>query len=197
MSLRFPVEGLDLWAKEIPDGALLVLEGSGTGVTRHVAARVADAAGANGRPVLWASAFPLRQNGSHARTRRTIKADAWADLAARQPGEDLVVDSASWIALGSAPEDLARGLVALRAELEQQKAIGVLILETGVLGEERDALLRHAADGLLQFRTREDPDGVAQFVRIPKWFHGGSVTPNIYFTFDGQDLLVDTRKRVV
>ena len=52
------------------------------------------------------------------------------------------------------------------------------------------------ADGVVQFLSRDDADGPVTYLRIPKWMDGAGADKNLFYTFTGRQILIDTRRRV-
>jgi KaiC/GvpD/RAD55 family RecA-like ATPase len=78
-----------------------------------------------------------------------------------------------------------------------QGTTAVLATDRGMFEPRAEAVVNHLADGLIQFHTREAPEGVQRFLRIPKWMDGKFVDRNIYYEFDGKRIAIDLRSRVL
>jgi KaiC/GvpD/RAD55 family RecA-like ATPase len=65
-----------------------------------------------------------------------------------------------------------------------------------MLQEQVEVTCAHLADGIMKFLTMDTTKGIRRYIRIPKWMHGKSFDENIYYHFDGREILVDLRSRV-
>ena len=204
MPIPLGLPGLENVVPEIPDGRILVVEG-GTDPTKSFFARhIARQAAVEDRLVTLVTSRGAEEIVAHYERHdgapealRVHEAAAWDDMEAGL-GEtsDLVVDSFSFLALSATRQELTQGLRAMRARCRATGDVAVLSMERGMLDAAAEAVVHHLADGILQFHVREDTEGIVQYVRIPRWMDGGVHTRNIYYSFDGRRILVDTRNRV-
>lgn len=109
----------------------------------------------------------------------------------------LAVDSFSLLTLDLPPEQLAPMLRKLRAVCSDRRTMVVLATDQGMFEPRAEAVTTHLADGVIQFQSKEGPEGLVRYLRIPKWMQGKFVDRNIYYEFDGSRLAIDLRRRVL
>ena len=192
MPVAVQVPGLEHLLRDVPDGRLVVLEGDVAPAKSHFARTLAKSAVAAGRDTALVSTRP---RGHELPGLRVLAASEWPDIKA-VPGRDLVVDSFSLLCAGAPLADTVTRLRALGRHARERDGIAVAVVDTGQLDAATMAAIHHLADGLMLFRAREDDDGLVPYIRVPKWMDRTAFDRNIYYGFDGQDILVDTRRRV-
>ena len=109
----------------------------------------------------------------------------------------LVVDSFSFLTLELPSSILSEMLRHLRSVGHTQGLTVALGTDRGMYDARSEAILGHLSDGLIQFHTREGPEGLIRYLRIPKWTEGTLVDRNIYYEYDGKRLAIDLRRRVL
>jgi len=109
----------------------------------------------------------------------------------------LAIDSFSLLTLELQPPELAAMLRGLRARCREKGTSVVLGTDRGMFEPRGEAVVSHLADGVLQFHSREGPEGLIRFLRIPKWSQGRFFDRNIYYEFDGKRIAIDLRSRVL
>lgn len=201
MGVALDIDGLDPLVPEVPDGSLVVLDGELSVAPHLIAHRLAQNAKRKGRRVHLLSttpgdAPPKGELNGHAPP-PVLAARGWDDVLAAPADHDLVVDSASLLALSVTAERLAESLRNVQERARRTGAIAVFTLEHGVLGQSRDAIFALVADALVLFRSRDDADRTVSYMRIPKWPQRGPVDIAVYYAIDDRSLLIDTRNRVV
>jgi archaellum biogenesis ATPase FlaH len=108
----------------------------------------------------------------------------------------LIIDSFSYLVLEDSIIDVRNILEELDSLCKKKSAIIILTVEHGMLDEKVRITVGHLADGIIQFLSRDTTDGVARFIRIPKWVNRKSFDENIFYQFDGKRINVDLRARV-
>jgi archaellum biogenesis ATPase FlaH len=192
MPVAIEVPGLDAFAPEVPDGRVLLLEGDLSPAKGHLARRIGRTAAAAKRPVAL-----MTTRGGEAAPVGVALHDVAAWPAHGHPdGHDLVIDSFSLLALDATPAVVAERVRAIRRDCQKTGRIAVLVLDDGQLGPAARAACHHLADGVIQFLTRDDSDGPVNFLRIPKWMDRAGADKNLFYGFDGRQILIDTRRRV-
>ncbi|HXW33606.1 MAG TPA: hypothetical protein VEJ87_03440 [Acidimicrobiales bacterium] len=127
-----------------------------------------------------------------------IERDAIDDLAKpATKGGLLAVDSFSLLTLDMPATGLAALLRSLRAQCRDRLTTVVLGTDRGMAESRGEAVVAHLADGVVQFHSREGPEGLVRFLRVPKWTEGRFFDRNIYYEFDGKRLAMDLRSRVL
>jgi KaiC/GvpD/RAD55 family RecA-like ATPase len=190
MPVAIEVPGLDAFAAEIPDGRVVLLEGDLSPAKGHLARRIARTAAEAKRPVTLLTTRGEACDGVQVR-----EAEEWPSDG-HPTDQDLVVDSFSLLALGHAPGQVADRLRAIRRSCQKGARIAVLVLDDGLLDPASRAACHHFADGVIQFHVRDDSDGPVTFLRIPKWMDRAGADKNLFYGFDGRQMLIDTRRRV-
>lgn len=190
MPVAVEVAGLDFYVPEVPDGRVILLEGDLSPAKAHLARRIARTAAAAGRSVTLLST----RGGEAANGLAVQDVDEWPALG--QPAGDLVVDSFSLLALDASPAAVADRMRAIRRTCQRDGGIAVLVLDEGQLEPAARAACHHLADGVIQFLARDDADGPITYLRIPKWMERAGADKNLFYGFDGHQILIDTRRRV-
>jgi len=209
MSIPIEVPGLDVILREIGEGKLVVVESGADAAKSFFVRRLSLSAGKIGWPVTFVTSRDKDELQAHFAVERgdSPLSDRWIDIREEDRVKDLddladgggllAMDSFSFLALDQPAEGIARSLRELRSICHHRGTSAVLATDRGMLDPRADAVVNHLADGLLQFHTRESPDGVQRYLRIPKWMDGKFVDRNIYYEFDGKRISVDLRNRVL
>jgi archaellum biogenesis ATPase FlaH len=194
MPVAVEVPGLDAHVPEVPDGRLVLLEGGLAPAKASLARTLGRSAAAQGRAVTLLSTRGAGPDAG-AEGLRVEATERWPSAPA-PPGNDVVVDSFSLLALDASPAEVAARVRSLRQAAARDGRIAVLVLDDGHLQPAALAACHHLADGVIQFLARDDADGLVTFLRIPKWMDGAGVDKNLFYTFTGRQMLIDTRRRV-
>ncbi len=109
----------------------------------------------------------------------------------------MVIDSFSYFMLDKDSQSFRATLEEMRMASRKAKAIVVLTLDSGMLPPEREAVLLHLVDGVIDFHVKETGEGIVRFIRISRWMDGCTYDSNIFYTFEDMRLNVDLRNRVV
>lgn len=113
------------------------------------------------------------------------------------PGGLLAIDSFSFLTLDLGASDLSAILKEVRTACREMMSTVLLGTDRGMFEPRAEAVAVHLADGVIQFHSKEGPEGLMRFLRIPKWTEGRFVDRNIYYEFDGKRLAIDLRRRVL
>lgn len=191
MPVAIEVPGLDAFTPEVPDGRVVLLEGDLSPAKGHLARRIARAAAEAKRPVVL-----LTTRGGEAADGVAVHEVSTWPTDGPPAGPDLVVDSFSLLALETSPLVVADRVRAMRLACQRNGSIAVLVLDDGQLGPAARAACHHLADGVIQFLVRDDADGPVPYLRIPKWMDRAGAGKNLFYGFDGRQMMIDTRRRV-
>jgi hypothetical protein len=208
MGVPVEIPGLSTIIPELPPGLLVVVESAGDPAKSYFVRRLCRTAHRQGQPVTFLTSrdreelVVLLKNGDgsegDAPAIQIIARDAVESLDeyATQGGL-LAVDSFSFLTLDLSPVRLAALLRDLMA-LCRRHGMGVLLgTDRGMFEARSEAITIHLADGFVQFHTKEGPEGIVRFLRIPKWIGGRFFDRNIYYEYDGEKMAIDLRKRVI
>ena len=192
MSFDLNLPGLDHLLSPVPAGSTLLIEG-GTEPAKSFLVQSFSRAAAQKTPVTLVT---TRGEAHDATTGiKVVPGASWEDIPAATT-HHLVVDSFSLLAADVSLSGITGQLRKQRAASAKAQTVQILAAEPAMLDAPRRAVLHHYADGIIQFHTREDSEGLAHFLRVPRWTGGESLTGNMYYGFDGKRLSIDTRKRV-
>lgn len=191
MPVAIEVPGLDAFTPEVPDGRVILLEGDLSPAKGHLARRIGRTAAEAKRPV----ALLTTRGGETVEGLTVHDISAWP-AHGHPDGQDLVVDSFSLLALDATPSVVADRVRAIRRDCQRNGRIAVLVLDDGQLSPAARAACHHLADGVIQFLVRDDADGPVSYLRIPKWMDRAGAEKNLFYGFDGRQMLIDTRRRV-
>jgi KaiC/GvpD/RAD55 family RecA-like ATPase len=109
----------------------------------------------------------------------------------------LVFDSFSLLTLELQPLELARFLREVRVFCRRPATAVILATDRGMSEPRSEAITLHLADGAVQFHSKEGPESLLRYLRIPKWMDTRFVDQNIYYDFDGRRIAIDLRRRVL
>ena len=209
MGIPIEVPGLDAIIPEVPDGHVIILESGADPAKNFFVRRLVLTALGRGKNVafVWSRDRAdllerLKAEGGDGRLTSgrldIFEADTIKSLNEYgQWGGLLAVDSFSLLTLDSDAVQLAGMLRSLRAICREKKTTVVLGTDRGMLEPRSEAVTSHLADGVLQFHAQEAPEGLARFLRIPKWVDGRFMDRNIHYDFDGRRMAIDLRRRVL
>jgi KaiC/GvpD/RAD55 family RecA-like ATPase len=208
MGLPVEVPGLDTILPEVTAGRIVMVESGADSAKSFFVRRLALTALRSQWPVTFVTSRdreellsllskeggPLGLGGDL----DVIEKDSVDDLAHfASKGGLLAIDSFSLLTLDLAPSVLAAMMRALRAKCRELLTTVILGTDRGMFEPRGDAVVSHLADGLLQFHSKEGPEGLIRFLRVPKWTEGRFVDRNIYYEFDGKRIAIDLRSRVL
>jgi KaiC/GvpD/RAD55 family RecA-like ATPase len=209
MSIPIEIPGLDTIIPELGEGKVVVVESGADAAKSFFVRRLSLTAGRSGWPVTFVTSRDRDELQALLAAERgdTPMPQRWIQIQERdavqgleefaESGGLLAIDSFSFLTLDLPPDALARSLRALRLQCRDRGTTAVLGTDRGMFEPRSEAVAIHLADGLLQFHTREAPEGVQRFLRIPKWMDGKFVDRNVYYEFDGKRIAIDLRSRVL
>jgi KaiC/GvpD/RAD55 family RecA-like ATPase len=209
MTIPVEVAGLDTIIPTLDEGNLLVIESGPDPAKSFFIRRLARTALAAGIPVTYLISRDQRElrsllkgeGGSDTESDKGLlieELDQMTELnGAGDRGGLLAVDSFSFLTLDLPPSRLAPLLRNLRKLCRDRQTTVLLATDRGMFEPRSEAVAMHLADGVLQFHSREGTEGLARYIRIPKWTNGKFVDRNIYYDFDGQRIAIDLRRRVL
>ena len=204
MGIPVEVPGLDAILPEVAEGSVVVIESGADTAKNFFLRRLGLTALRIGQPVtfvisrdrdellgLFTEEGGLPTLNDHL---KIVERDAVNDLSEfANRGGLLAVDSFSLLTLGLEPPELAAMLRGVRARCREKKTSVLLGTDRGMFEPRGEAVVSHLADGVLQFHSREGPEGLVRFLRIPKWTEGRFFDRNIYYEFDGKRIAIDLR----
>ena len=209
MSIPVEVPGLDTIIPELAEGKLVVVESGADMAKSFFVRRLSLTAGRAGWPVTFVTSRDKDELQAQFAVERgtTPMPERWIDIRERDSVQELeefgevggllAVDSFSFLTLDLRPDALAQSLRSLRSQCRRRGTTAVLATDRGMFDPRSEAIATHLADGFLQFHTREGPEGVVRFLRVPKWMDGKFVDRNVYYEFDGKRIAIDLRSRVL
>jgi KaiC/GvpD/RAD55 family RecA-like ATPase len=109
----------------------------------------------------------------------------------------MIFDSFSLLTLELQPLELARFLREIRTFCRRPGTAVILATDRGMSEPRSEAITLHLADGAIQFHSKEGPESLLRYLRIPKWMDTRFVDQNIYYDFDGRRIAIDLRRRVL
>ncbi len=209
MSIPVEVPGLDTIIPELAEGKVVVVESGADAAKSFFVRRLSLTAGHANWPVTFVTSRDRDELQAQFAVERgsTSMPERWIQIHERDRlqsleefvngGGLLAIDSFSFLTLDLTPDGLAKALRGLRSLCRGHGTTAVLGTDRGMFDPRSEAIAVHLADGLLQFHTREGPEGVVRYLRVPKWMDGRFVDRNIYYEFDGKRLAIDLRSRVL
>lgn len=138
------------------------------------------------------------RTGPWAESLEIIESDSMDHLGALgQRSGLLVFDSFSLLTLELQPLQLAKFLREIRVYCRRPGTAVILATDRGMSEPRSEAITLHLADGAIQFHSKEGPESLLRYLRIPKWMDTRFVDQNIYYDFDGRRIAIDLRRRVL
>jgi KaiC/GvpD/RAD55 family RecA-like ATPase len=209
MSIPVEVAGLDTIIPTLGEGRLLVVESGADPAKSFFIRRLARTALRVGWPVTFLISRDrrelrelMRSEGEEHETAgdrlRIEELDHMNELNGHgDAGGLLAIDSFSFLTLDLPPIKLAPLLRSIRTLCRERQTTVLLATDRGMFETRSEAVATHLADGVIQFHSREGPEGLARYLRIPKWTDGKFIDRNIYYDFDGRRIAIDLRRRVL
>jgi archaellum biogenesis ATPase FlaH len=204
MGVPIQITGLNEFIHDIPDGNLILVEGSIDPIVTVFVQQLAHVATDHKDEVTYITSRTKEEVVEMVRFHNktpplfTVVEDPsylhWKDHL--KVNSMLVIDSFSYLILDKSLFEVRQILEDFLRMSRQQEAIVVITMEQGMLDPKIEVTIAHLADGIFHFLTKDTTVGVAHFIQIPKWVTGTSFDENIYYTFDGQRINVDLRSRV-
>ena len=206
MGVPVEVPGLNQFIEEIPDGAIVSIEGGVDHPKAVLAHMIIKSALVQDRELIYV--------GPRGAAGLLEQLPAWGDLSSkvahRLEGLDLVslctclpskplvvIDSLSYLIHDKDITEVQTMLESIRQGARASGAIVLQLLEEELLSREMRTIACFHSDGVIQFQVRDVPDGVTRFMRIEKWMSGFSYERNIYYNYTEGNINVDLRYRVV
>ncbi|HTW39976.1 MAG TPA: hypothetical protein VMF04_03880 [Thermoplasmata archaeon] len=208
MGLPVEVPGLDTILPEITNGRVVIVESGADPAKSFFVRRLALTA----LRAQWPVTFVISRDREELLELLSMEGGAMGpvhdlEITERDTIDDLsgfaskggllAVDSFSLLTLDLPAAILAAMLRTLRAQCREKSTTVVLGTDRGMFEARGEAVVAHLADGVLQFHSREGPEGLIRFLRVPKWTGGRFFDRNIYYEFDGKRLAMDLRSRVL
>ena len=203
MGIPISIPGLSEYISEIPNGNTILVEGDIDPIKTLFIQQLAVEASQRGQTVHYITSrakeedleqivfyhsdivFPIIEERSHRHWKNYIEKDGI-----------LILDTFSYLILDKPLSEVRSYLEEIDSLCKQRNAIVFLSVDTGMLESKIHITVRHLADGILCFMSRDTNKGIARFIRIPKWMNRHSFAENIYYSFDGKKINVDLRSRV-
>ncbi len=209
MGIPVEVPGLDTIIPELGAARLVVIESGADGAKSFFVRKLALAALRQDHPVtfvisrdreelqqlLMAEGKLTSWGEPHLEIFERDAFDSLGEYGAN--GGLLAVDSFSFLTLDLPGPGLAGLVRRLRALCHEKGTTIVLATDRGMFEAQSEAVAMHLADGVIQFHSKEGPEWIVRYLRIPKWMDGKFVDRNIYYEFDGKRLAIDLRRRVL
>lgn len=199
MGITIDIEGLKTIIQEIPDSSLIVVQGSIDTVSTIFVQNIANTCIKEKRPITYITSktqkevvhksngdFPVIEEHSYMHWKKYIKKDSV-----------LIIDSFSYLILEKSLTEVRLILEDFIDLCKQLNAIVILTIERNMLNEKLEVTVLHMSDGIIRFLSRDTPEGVLRFIRIPKW-NDFSHDDNIYYTLDSKNkkINIDMRERI-
>lgn len=209
MGLPVEVPGLDTILPQVGEGKIIVVESGADEAKSFFVRRLARTALGLGWPVTFLTSrdgpevrHTLINGGSAAITNGggldVIELESLRGLESMESKHGLLaIDSFSFLTLDLGPGELSELLKRLRNAAQAQALTIVLATDRGMFDPRSEAIVAHLADGYIQFHSKEGPEGLVRFMRVPKWTEGRFVDRNVYYEYDGKRLAIDLRRRVL
>ncbi len=204
MGIPIHITGLNEFIPEIPDGTMILVEGSIDPIASIFVQQLANVATDHKDLVTYITSRTKEEVLEMVRFHNknppsfTVVEDPsylhWTDYL--KLNSMLIIDSFSYLVLDKSMLEVRQILQDFLRMSRQQEAVVLITMEQGMLDPKIEVTIAHLADGIFHFLTRDTSVGVAHLIRIPKWVTGNSFDDNIYYKFDGRRINVDLRARV-
>lgn len=209
MGIAVEVPGLDTVIPELREGSMVVAEGGADLAKNFFVRRLTLTALRSRWPVTFVTSRDRAETLQMLSTEagfdpwfeeqlQVVEKDSLGSLAELGRGGGLLVaDSFSFLTIELTPPELSGLMRELRALCRERKTTIVLATDRGMFDPRAEAVTVHLSDGFIEFHSKEGPEGLVRFLRVPKWLDGKFVDRNVYYEFDGKRLAVDLRRRVL
>jgi KaiC/GvpD/RAD55 family RecA-like ATPase len=138
------------------------------------------------------------QGSAYSEALHVVEKDELRDFEEVPAGDGvLAVDSFTLLTLDLASVEIAHLMRRFRALCRDRGTTVLLATDRGVQAPSAEAVTNYLSDGVVQFHSKEGPEGISRFLRIPKWTDGKFVDRNVYYDFDGKRMAIDLRRRVI
>lgn len=203
MGITINVVGLTEFIKEIPDGNIILIEGSIEPIKTIFVQILAIQASTKGYEVNYITSRAkeeIIEQISHLTSEVNLNvieersSRHWKDFI--KENSVLIIDSFSYLILDDSIGEVRSTLEEMDSCCKKMNAIILLTIENGMLDKKVHTAVGHLADGLIQFLSRETSDRVARYIRIPKWLNRKSFDEHIFYQFDGKRINIDLRARI-
>lgn len=207
MGVPVDIPGLNQFIDEIPDGAIISVEGGVDHPKAVLIRSIVRTAMGLGRELIYIGPegggtglleqLPGWDDLSEKLSQR-LKGLELGTLRQFLPSKPLVIiDSLSYIIHNKDIAEVQSTLESVRSDVRHHGAIIIQLIEDELLSREMRTIVGFNSDGIIQFLARDVPDGVTRFMRIEKWMSGYTFERNIYYNYTEGNINVDLRYRVV
>jgi KaiC/GvpD/RAD55 family RecA-like ATPase len=214
MVIPIDIVGLDNLIPSIGDGKVVVVESGLDPAKSYFIRRIALSAARTGGSFVFLTSRGQQEVLDLLKAERPVSATVAADpdslmdvieLGSIEEAGDLgdssaplfVVDSFSMLTLSHSPGSLAELMQEFRSRCQKNGTIFVLGTDRGMQDSRSEAIIAHLSDGVIEFHTKEIPDGLTRYLRVPKWTDGKFIDRNVYYDFNGKRMAIDVRRRVL
>jgi archaellum biogenesis ATPase FlaH len=204
MGISVSIPGLDEFVDKIPNGNLILVEGSIDPITSIFVQKLATISSKNDRKVTYITSKAKEEVTEQISYFQDEQVDFriveerstrhWKDYI--EKNSVIIIDSFSYLIIDRQLIEVRNILEEFLKLCKQLEAIVLITIEKGMLDEKIEVTCLHLADGIFNFLSKETQLGVMRYIRIPKWINGKAFDKNIYYNFDGKRINVDLRARV-
>ena len=204
MGISISITGMSTFLKDIPDGNLILVEGSIDPITSLFVQTIAINAFQENKPVHFISSRAEEEVRTQINTFQTKEIPIpIIEERSHRYWQNYITDNGLTIIDSFSYLNIERPLIEVRRLLEeflklckQKEAIVIITTERGMLTEQVNVTCAHLADGIFRFLTKDTDQGLKRLIRIPKWMNWQSFDENIYYNVNGKEIKVDLRTRV-
>jgi len=202
--LKIPVAGIEQFLHPLPDGSCLYLSGSMEGCHSFFAQTIGHAAYKGSREVVYITSRSIDDTLADIRRIEPERIPFYIVENAQMPDwpeflsskSVLIIDSYSYLILGSELKAVKEGLESLRKKVKEVGGNLILVSHGELIDPTVDAITRYNMDGIIDFETGEDDEFVRRYMRIQKWF-GVVLEQFIYYKLEQGRFDIDLRARVI
>ncbi|MBN1280530.1 MAG: hypothetical protein JXA00_02665 [Candidatus Thermoplasmatota archaeon] len=203
MGIPIHIAGLNEFIQEIPNGNIVVVQGTIDPIKTIFIQTVAGLAVKHKKEVVYIASRAKEEvvaelsqytDSTKCQIVEERSHRHWKDFIRRDAV--LIIDSFSYLVLDKTLSEVRTIVEELDSLCKQHNTILLLSLEYGMLDEKVQITIGHLADGIIHFLSKETTKGIARYIRISKWMNRDSFNDNIYYTFDGKKISIDLRARV-
>lgn len=203
--LKIPVVGMDQFVDKIPDGTIILFEGGLDNLPSYLVQSIGDLATSERREVTYITSKSIQDVTDQVKTVmgkdvpfyiiESVKMEDWPKF--MRPRSVMIVDSFSYLVLEKDIENVKKHLEIIRKLAKENKGVVLLLSHRGLLNEHKEEIARYLSDGIVQFHTKDMPEGIVRYMRFPKWTNGKTIDLNIFYNYENKRFNVDLRSRVI
>ena len=185
MDIPIEIPGLNQFIPSVAGGSVVLLRGSGDLVKTHFAQYLGEMGKKAGMHLVYVTSRGIEEvltrykacfnDGAEITVMEHRSPMRW--IAMIQKDVVMIVDSFSYLTIDKDMQTFRTTIEDIRLASKNAQAIVVLIVDSEMMTPDKEAVLFHLSDGVIEFHLKETAEGLSRFIRIVRWMGSASAIP--------------------